>query len=81
MITGIVNANREATIRLIVCGVRGQEQEIEAVIDTGFSGFLSLPSRLIVSLRLSRRASQRPAQLAPLAPKNYEVRRIWGYWE
>ena len=55
MITGIVNANREATIRLVVRGTEGQAHEIEAIIDTGFTGFLSMPSRLIVSLGLTWR--------------------------
>ena len=50
MITGVVNANREAVIRLRVYGVGGQEQEFEAVIDTGFTGFLTLPSATIAAL-------------------------------
>jgi len=54
MITGIVNANREAMIRLRVRGPQGQEQEIEAIIDTGFNGFLILPPSLITVLGLPR---------------------------
>ena len=53
MIIGVVNANREATIRLVVRGANGQEHEIEAVIDTGFTGFLTLPATLIASLGLA----------------------------
>jgi clan AA aspartic protease len=53
MIIGAVNANREATIRLTVRGDNGHEDEIEAVIDTGFSGFLTLPYMLIVLLGLT----------------------------
>jgi clan AA aspartic protease len=52
MITGVVNANREATIRLVVIGPSGQQQEIEAIIDTGFTGFLTLPAVLIAALGL-----------------------------
>jgi clan AA aspartic protease len=52
VITGVVNANREAIIYLVVRGPNGQEREIEAVIDTGFTGFLTLPFSLIVSLGL-----------------------------
>ncbi len=47
MITGVVNPDREATIRLKVRGQGGQEQEITAVIDTGFDGFLTLPPALL----------------------------------
>ena len=51
--TGIVNANREAIIRLMVCSPDGQVQEVEAVIDTGFTGFLTLPSIHIDALGLT----------------------------
>ena len=53
MISGVVTADREAVIRVLVRGVRGQEAEIEGVIDTGFTGFLTLPARLISTLALS----------------------------
>jgi clan AA aspartic protease len=39
-------------IRLTVRGPAGQEQEIEAIIDTGFDGWLSLPSSIIARLGL-----------------------------
>jgi clan AA aspartic protease len=52
MIRGIVNSNREAIIRLLVRGPAGQRRRIKAVIDTGFTGRLSLPPALIVLLRL-----------------------------
>lgn len=55
MIIGVVNGNREAIIRLVVRGPTRQEHEIEAVIDTGFTGFLTLPTSLIVSLGLAWR--------------------------
>jgi clan AA aspartic protease len=50
MIAGVVNAALEATIRLTVAGASGEVHEIEAVIDTGLSGFLTLPSTLIAAL-------------------------------
>lgn len=52
MITGRVNPHYEAVIRLGVRGTQGNEQEIEAIIDTGFNGSLSLPSKLISILDL-----------------------------
>jgi clan AA aspartic protease len=55
VITGVVNVNREAIIRLVVYGTTGQTSEIEAVIDTGFTGFLTLPSSLILALGLTWR--------------------------
>ena len=55
MITGVVTVNREAVIRLAVRGAAGQEQEIEAVVDTGFDGWFSLPPALIAQLELQWR--------------------------
>lgn len=48
MIAGVVQA-REGRIRLKVLGPRSQEEEIEAVIDTGYTAGLSLPPGLIAS--------------------------------
>lgn len=52
MITGSVNAELEATIRLTVQGPGRQEQDIEAILDTGFNGSLTLPTSLISPLGL-----------------------------
>ena len=38
MIAGVVTNDRQAVIHLTVRGPAGQEQEIEAIIDTGFDG-------------------------------------------
>src|ERR687897_668240 len=53
MIIGTVNPDREATIRLPVSGPDEREQEIEAVIDTGFNGFITLPPAVIMGLDLA----------------------------
>jgi len=58
MITGVVKG-REPLIRLTVCGFRGRRQEIEAVIDTGYTGWLTLPPTLIHALNLHWRSSGR----------------------
>ena len=52
MITGMVNAHAEATIRLPVWAADGREQEMEAVLDTGFNGSLTLPPAVIATLGL-----------------------------
>ncbi len=51
MITGVVQA-REARIRLTVRGPRRREQEIEAVIDTGYTAWLTLPPSVIDAMDL-----------------------------
>ncbi len=53
MITGVVNADLEATLRLTVRGPSGQIQKIRAVVDTGYNGCLTLPSAIIALLGLS----------------------------
>ena len=54
MIPGVVNDNLEATVRLRVRGPGGLEQDIEAVIDTGFNGFLTVSPALLRRLGLLR---------------------------
>jgi clan AA aspartic protease len=53
MIIGKVNNNREAIITLTVLGANQQRQEITAVVDTGYTGFLTLPSSIITTLGLT----------------------------
>src|SRR5258708_4338820 len=52
MMSGVVNSDREAVIRLRVRGPQAQEQELNAVIDTGFNDFLTLPPSVVVALGL-----------------------------
>lgn len=59
MISGWVNAYREAVLHLAVRNLDGREQEIAAVIDTGFNGHLTLPSHLISELDLPFRRNGR----------------------
>ena len=55
MIQGVVNAALEAIVPLTVQGPSGQTREIEAVIDTGYNGFLTLPQNLVTELDLAYR--------------------------
>lgn len=52
MITGTINANLDAIVRLTVRGPTGRTRRIRAVIDTGFNGCLTLPPAIIADLEL-----------------------------
>jgi len=59
MITGTVTAYREAIIRLNVRGPGGGEKTVEAVIDTGFDGILTLSTSVVAALGLPWRTRER----------------------
>ncbi len=52
MITGKVNADLEAIISMTIYDRNGKIHPQEAVIDTGFNGWLSLPPDLITQFNL-----------------------------
>jgi predicted aspartyl protease len=47
MMLGYVNANREAIVQFAVLGENQTRLGIKAVIDTGYTGCLTLPPNLI----------------------------------
>ena len=52
MIEGAVNARWEAVVDLRIQGSNGRVEEIEAVVDTGYQGFLALPATVVAELAL-----------------------------
>ncbi len=56
MIPGSVNARLEALLRLNVRGPTGIEIEVDALIDTGFTGSLMLPLATVAALGLIKRS-------------------------
>jgi clan AA aspartic protease len=63
MITGTVNRTREAIVCLVVFGPGDRSEPVEAIIDTGFNGYLTLPPASIILLGLTLAGSE-PARLA-----------------
>lgn len=51
MMTGKVTFNREAIIELKIIGSNREQETVEAIIDTGFNGDLTLLSDLIYRLK------------------------------
>ena len=72
MITGTVNARLEATIHIPVRDAAGLDHTIESVIDTGFSGSLTLPSSVIAAFGLPWR-SRGTAVLANGAVDHFDI--------
>ncbi len=73
MMQGLVNASCEATVRLVIGNENAQRQVIDAVIDTGYTGFLSLPSEIIAALNLPWTGVDR-ATLGDGSEATYELR-------
>jgi hypothetical protein len=71
MITGIVNANHEATIQLIAQDAAGNQSSFVAVIDTGFTGFLTLPQSSVDTLGFPWLGRQR--RCWPMAARTYST--------
>jgi clan AA aspartic protease len=80
MITGTVNADYEAIIRLFVQGPVGPAHEVDAIIDTGFNGFLTLPPALVTALGLMRRSRGR-ALLANGSEELFDIYGVTVLWD
>lgn len=59
MMTGRVTANREMVIELEVAGSNQTNGTVEAVLDTGFNGYLILPSDLVNRFKLQLAGNRR----------------------
>ena len=53
MIDRMVTEDLEAIVQVIVVATDGRQQQIRAVIDTGFSGFLTLTPAVVAALDLA----------------------------
>jgi clan AA aspartic protease len=59
MLRGVVNARHEAVVRLRVRGPGGTEADVDAVVDSGFTGSLTLPAATVAALGLTRQSGGR----------------------
>jgi clan AA aspartic protease len=59
MIRGRVSKQREARLLLTIFAADGRESHLDVVIDTGFDGFLTLPSQFIRRLQLPPAGTRR----------------------
>ena len=59
MIRGVVNNRRAAVVRLRVRGPGGVEADVDAVVDSGFTSYLTLPASTVATLGLVRESDGR----------------------
>lgn len=77
--TGVVTADGEAVIRLTLRGPTGRSEQVRGVIDTGYTGPLTLPSAVISRLDLpwSRRGLAILADGSEIEYDVYEAVVVW----
>jgi len=80
MISGTVTGGREAIVELVVLGPGGRSELIEAVVDTGFNGYLTIPPSLTARLALPLAGSE-PARLADGGLVSLDFHRATVLWD
>lgn len=80
MITGVVDDQGQATVRLALFGPRRRVREIDAILDTGFTGELTLPRALVAALALPFHGLGR-ALLADGSETLFDIHRAAVEWD
>ena len=80
MIQGTVNEAFEAVVVLPLRGPAGQTRDVDAVVDTGFTRFLTLPSAMVSELGLGYRGVSRVI-LADGSETTLEVYGVTVLWD
>lgn len=80
MMHGVVNLSCEATISLVIRNTDRQTRLVDAVIDTGYTGYLSLPREIIVALNLSWTGNDR-GTLGDGSEATFEVYAATVIWD
>lgn len=80
MIEGVVNGAYEPVVLLTLQGPSGQASDIEATIDTGFTGFLTVPPALAAELGLALEGTSR-ATLADGSEVTFDVYDVAVVWD
>ena len=79
MARGAVGTNRRATITVDVFDQGGRPRPVQAIIDTGFDGALTLPPELIEQFGLPR-AGMRVFMVASGERHRFTAHRAWISW-
>ena len=76
----MVNADYEAVVCVTLRGPEGQEREVDAVIDTGFNRYLTLPPTLVAELGAASLGRSRLV-LANGSEDTFEVCAVTVLWD
>ena len=79
-VLGIVTPYHEAIIQVPIQAVDTQEQQVEFILDTGFSGSLTLPQSIITALGLPFR-SRGSAILADGSKAEFDIYAATVIWD
>jgi clan AA aspartic protease len=80
LIRGQVNQRTEAIIPLLIRDSIGKRLSLDAVIDTGFSGYLTLPMPMITELQLPF-LSSRTFSLGDNSEANFDIYKAVLVWD
>lgn len=80
MIEGAVNAFYEPVVTLSLHGPEGQTREVEAVVDTGYNGLLTLPFSVVTELGLPHRGYGE-ASLANGSLAEFDIYGVTVLWD
>ena len=75
-----MNARLEAVVTLPLLGPAGQAREVDAVVDTGFNGYLILPPPLVADLELPV-VGDGEAVLADGSETAFDVYGVTALWD
>lgn len=80
MIEGRINDRYEPVITIRVSDPGGKQIEVDAVVDTGFNGFLCLPQEVVESLQMPYLYS-RTARMADDQDRNMRLHQAEVVWD
>ena len=75
-----MNTHYEAVVRLSLLNSSGQTRDIDAVVDTGYNGFLTLPPVLVAELELTR-LGQKSLVLANGRRDIFDTHGVTVFWD
>ena len=80
MIAGQVSSHLEAVVEIIVRNPDGRAVSLDAVVDTGFTEYLTLPPAVVTALGLPFK-TRMPMYLAGEVEAEFDIHTAWVEWD